>query len=151
MLGTDVLVNNPALDTTGTTHTQSETTLARNETTGTVCSGYNDSSGVTPGHRLHRLQPLDRRRRDLHGPRRPRLRGGQATATQPGLAQVGRALLLRPRAHHGCASKSTADCQPDLGRHGPAGASDDKELMAVDNNVGQPLLRSSLRRVDRLH
>lgn len=36
-LGVDVIVNNPALDTTGTTHTQSETALARNETTGTLC------------------------------------------------------------------------------------------------------------------
>ena len=50
LLGTDVLVNNPALDTSGTSHTQSETSLTRNETNGTLCSAYNDSySGVTQG------------------------------------------------------------------------------------------------------
>ncbi len=50
LLGTDVLVNDPTLDTSGTSHTQSETSLTRNETNGTLCSAYNDSySGVTQG------------------------------------------------------------------------------------------------------
>ena len=48
-LGTDVRVNDPATDS-GSSRTQSETSIAHNETTGTLCSGYNDSSsGVTPG------------------------------------------------------------------------------------------------------
>ena len=41
--GTDVLVNNPAGDAGGSSHTQSETSIVRNETTGTLCSAYNDS------------------------------------------------------------------------------------------------------------
>ena len=41
-LGADVLVNNPTLDPGGTSHTQSETSIARNETTGTLCSAYNE-------------------------------------------------------------------------------------------------------------
>ena len=43
LLGTDVLVNNPACDAGGSSHTQSETSIVRNETTGTLCSAYNDS------------------------------------------------------------------------------------------------------------
>ena len=41
--GTDVPVNDPSGDTTPTSHTQSETAIAVNPVTGTVCSGYNDS------------------------------------------------------------------------------------------------------------
>jgi hypothetical protein len=47
---TNVSVNNPALDVIppmGTnSHTQSETSLALNQTTGTICSAYNDSYGL---------------------------------------------------------------------------------------------------------
>jgi hypothetical protein len=39
----NVHVNNPAADTGGGSHYQSETSLAVNETTGTICSTYNDS------------------------------------------------------------------------------------------------------------
>src|SRR5512136_1204594 len=46
---TDVIVNDPSGDT-GTTHTQSETSIAINEDNGTICSGYNDSyHGVVQG------------------------------------------------------------------------------------------------------
>ena len=41
--GVDIPVNNPAGDVGQTSHTQSETSMALNEVTGTVCSGYNDS------------------------------------------------------------------------------------------------------------
>jgi hypothetical protein len=43
LVGADVLVNNPAGDAGGSSHTQSETSMALNEDTGTLCSGYNDS------------------------------------------------------------------------------------------------------------
>ncbi len=47
---TDVPVNNPLQDTSGTAKTQSETSIALNETTGTLCAAWNDSfSGVTQG------------------------------------------------------------------------------------------------------
>ena len=55
-LGTDVLVNNPAGDAGGSSHTQSETSIVRNETTGTLCSAYNDSyHGVVQRRGLFRL------------------------------------------------------------------------------------------------
>ena len=40
---TDSAVNDPSGDTGTTSHTQSETSLAVSGSTGTVCSGYNDS------------------------------------------------------------------------------------------------------------
>jgi hypothetical protein len=43
-LGVDVMVNDAASDT-GTSRTQSETSVSRNETTGMLCAGYNDSTG----------------------------------------------------------------------------------------------------------
>lgn len=47
--GTDVRVNDSSGET-GATQTQNETSLAVSETTGTICSGYNDAySGVTVG------------------------------------------------------------------------------------------------------
>ena len=47
--GVDVQVNNSTGET-GTATTQSETTIAVNENTGTICSGYNDGySGVVQG------------------------------------------------------------------------------------------------------
>jgi len=48
-LGTDVRANDPGTDS-GASRTQSETSIAVNETTGTLCAGYNDSfHGVTQG------------------------------------------------------------------------------------------------------
>jgi len=50
VLGPDVLVNDPTGDAGGVSHTQSETSIALNENTGTICSGYNDSyHGVVQG------------------------------------------------------------------------------------------------------
>jgi hypothetical protein len=47
--GTDVQVNNSSGDS-GASQTQSETSMAVNETTGTICSGFNDSySGIVLG------------------------------------------------------------------------------------------------------
>src|SRR5262245_29672693 len=40
--GTDVIVNDPSGEV-GSSQTQSETSVATDETTGTLCSGYNDS------------------------------------------------------------------------------------------------------------
>ncbi|MCI0397642.1 MAG: hypothetical protein L0322_22275, partial [Chloroflexi bacterium] len=49
LVGTDVQVNDSSGDS-GASHTQSETSIAMNETTGTLCSGYNDSyHGVVQG------------------------------------------------------------------------------------------------------
>lgn len=47
---TDAPVSNPAQDTSGTALTQSETSIAFNPVTGTLCAAWNDSfSGVTQG------------------------------------------------------------------------------------------------------
>ena len=68
----DIAVSNPAQDTSGTAKTQSETSIALNATTGTLCSAYNDSfHGVTQGTATP-ASPVDRRRRDLVRPRRHR-------------------------------------------------------------------------------
>jgi hypothetical protein len=49
LLDTDVQVNDSSGDS-GSSHTQSETSIALNEDTGTLCSGYNDSyHGVVQG------------------------------------------------------------------------------------------------------
>ncbi|MFN2167486.1 MAG: hypothetical protein ACK2U9_14625, partial [Anaerolineae bacterium] len=49
-VGVDVLVNDPAPEVNASSRTQSETSIALNENTGTICSGYNDSySGVVQG------------------------------------------------------------------------------------------------------
>ncbi len=49
-LATDAAVSNPALDTPTGSHTQSETSMAYNPTTGTLCSAFNDSfHGVAQG------------------------------------------------------------------------------------------------------
>ncbi len=39
----DVLVNDPSGEDAGSSRVQNETSIAHNETTGTICSGYNDS------------------------------------------------------------------------------------------------------------
>ncbi|MCP4539523.1 MAG: PKD domain-containing protein [Chloroflexi bacterium] len=49
-LGLDVLINDPTTDVGGTSFTQSETSLARNDDSSVICSAYNDAyHGVTVG------------------------------------------------------------------------------------------------------
>ncbi|MFZ1630050.1 MAG: hypothetical protein WAV70_14080, partial [Anaerolineae bacterium] len=142
-LGADVLVNNPTLDPGGTSHTQSETSIARNETTGTLCSAYNDSySGVVQGIGYTGFS---------------RSTNGGVSFTDNGAVPTGAGGLsygdpsLVWRKSDGLfyittlhASglglwKSTDDCAT-LTWVGMAhsGANDDKELMAVDNNAASP-------------
>ncbi len=46
----DVLVNDPSAEDAGSSRVQNETSIAHNPTTGTICSGYNDSfHGIVEG------------------------------------------------------------------------------------------------------
>ena len=142
-LGADVIVNNPALDPTGTTHTQSETTIARNETTGTLCSIYNDSySGVTLGLGYAGFS------RSTNGGVSftdngavPAGGGGQSFGDPSPVWRKSDGLFYVTSLHTSGLGlwKSTDDCAT-LTWVGMAhsGANDDKELMAVDNNAASP-------------
>jgi len=142
-LGADVLVNNPALDTGGTSHTQSETTIARNETTGTICSAYNDSySGVVQGIGYAGFS------RSTNGGVSftdngavPAAGGGQSFGDPSLVWRKSDGLFYITSLHTNGLGlwKSTDDCAT-LTWVGMAhsGANDDKELMAVDNNPASP-------------
>lgn len=137
--GPDVPVNDPGGDS-GSSTTQSETSMALNEDTGTVCAGYNDSyhyfggggNGFTGFSRS-----ID----------------GGATFVDQGALGVdsgGDPSIVWRRAdgHFYFAAlhtnglglwKSTDDCQSFQWVGNPhTGFSDDKELMAVDNNPASP-------------
>ena len=137
--GVDVLVNNPGGDS-GASRTQSETSLAVNEVTGTMCSGYNDSyHGVTQGTGYTGFS---------------RSTDGGATFTDRGSLNdpisYGDPSMVWRRIDgyfyfatlHGSGLgiyRSTDDCTTFsfLGMiH--SGSSDDKELLAVDNNPASP-------------
>ncbi len=135
--GPDVAVNDPSGDS-GTSTTQSETSLAVNEVTGTVCAGYNDSvhyfvSGrVSPGFPVRRTT------------------GRPSSTGRPRVDSFGDPALVWRKAdghfYFGTLHadglglwKSTDDCQTFqwVGMiH--SGGSDDKELLAVDNNPTSP-------------
>ncbi|RLE20000.1 MAG: hypothetical protein DRJ65_19160 [Acidobacteria bacterium] len=133
--GVDVAVSDPSGDTGTTSHTQSETSLSLNETTGTICSGYNDS-----WHYFANSEGFTGYSRSTDG--------GQ-TFTDQGALGAGSggdpAIVWRKadEAFYFAALKSGSlgiwksvdDCESftSVGNiH--SGSSDDKELMAVDNN-----------------
>ena len=100
-LGTDVRANNVAPRSEAGSRTQSETAVALNETTGTLCSGFNDSySGVVQGlgytgfSRSTDGGATWSDRGSSRGRGRPELR-----RSRPRLAQERRQLLLRHPAH----------------------------------------------------
>ena len=138
-LGTDVRANDPGTDS-GSSRTQSETSVGYNETIGhAVLRLQRLLPRRHPGPGLHRLLELERRRCDLGGPWRPRL----AQLRRPGrrLAQDGRQVLLRrPRLATDLGIwRSDDDCQTFTFVSNPhVSGSDDKELMAIDNNVSSP-------------
>ena len=135
--GLDVLVNDPAGDS-GVSQTQSETSLARNELTGTLCAGYNDS--------FHRVQG-----QGVIGFSRS-IDGGLSFTDQGALdpeSDGDPSLVWRRADGHFYYStladggvglwRSTDDCQT-FTPVGPVhqGTSDDKEMMAVDNLESSP-------------
>ncbi|PWB79148.1 MAG: hypothetical protein C3F15_00180 [Holophagae bacterium] len=138
--GVDIPVNNPAGDTGSTTHTQSETSMTRNEVTGTICSGYNDSyHGVTQGTGYAGFS------RSTDGGATFTDRGGLNSSSCYGDPSI---VWRRSDGYFYYATiygsglaiwRSTDDCNTFiyLGLiHN--GSSDDKELMTVDNNPASP-------------
>lgn len=133
-VGSDVAVSDPSGDS-GSSHTQSETSQAINEVTGTICAGYNDSyHGVVTGQGYSGFS---------------RSVDGGASYTDQGALTAGNygdpALVWRKSDGHFYFAtlgesglrlyKSTDDCASfQLVGNISYGGSDDKELMAVDNN-----------------
>jgi hypothetical protein len=136
--GTDTPVNDPSGDT-GSSTTQSETSLAVNEATGTICSGFNDSyHGVVTG------QGYTGFARSTDGGATFTDGGGLDPGTYGDPAMVWRKsdgyFYLATLGSTGLRIyRSIDDCQSLqlLGNIHNDGA-DDKELMAVDNNPASP-------------
>jgi hypothetical protein len=132
----DVAVSDPTGEDGTSSHTQSETSLALNETTGTLCAGYNDS-----WHHFAHSEGFTGFSRSTDG---------GATFTDQGAlgaASGGDPAIVWRKAdenfYFGALKsgslgiwKSTDDCQTfSLVGNIHSGSSDDKELMAVDNNT----------------
>ena len=135
--GIDVPVNDPAGDS-GVSQTQSETSIAINRTTGTVCVGYNDAfhrvqgEGVTGFSRSTDggLTFTDRGALDPDSDGDPSLvwRHADGTFYFATLANGGVGLW-----------RSTDDCETfDPAGMVHDGPSDDKEMMTVDNSPSSP-------------
>ena len=136
--GTDVLVNNPALDS-GSSRTQSETSIARNEVTGTICSAYNDSySGVTAGTGYTGFSSSTDGGATFtdHGAL------GSASFGDPSLIwrkSDGKFYLGTLHSNGLGLWRSDDDCTSFTYIGNPhSGSGDDKELFAVDNNAASP-------------
>ncbi len=135
--GTDVAVNDASTDT-GTARTQNETSLAISPVTGTICSGFNDStSGVTTGQGFTGFA---------------RSTDGGATFTDNGAfdpassgdpsmiwRQADGNFYLATLRNGGLGIyRSTDDCQTMDFISQASNGGDDKEFLAVDNNPGSP-------------
>lgn len=134
----DIAVSNPAQDTSGTAKTQSETSIAFNPTTGTLCAAWNDSfHGVTQSVGFSGFG---------------RSTDGGATWTDAGAVSptsdfdTGDPSLVWRKSDgkfYYAALKggglglyrSDDDCQSFTFLSQIASGSDDKEIMAVDNNA----------------
>ncbi len=132
--GTDVEVNDDTGET-GATQTQNETSLAINETTGTICSGYNDAySGVTVGGGFTGFSRsvdggqtfVDNGAFDSNSFGDPSMTWRKAD---------GNFYLATLHSNGLGIYRSADDCQTfTLNSLGHVGGSDDKELLAIDNN-----------------
>lgn len=138
--GNDVPVNNPATDTPDTaSHTQSETSIAVSGTTGTVCSGYNDSwEGIVSNNGFSGFS------RSTDGGQTFVDRGGLGAGNWGDPSLVWRtadeSFYFATLGDTGLRLyRSADDCQTfQLVGNITSGGSDDKELMAVDNNPASP-------------
>lgn len=137
-LGTDVMVSDPTGDS-GVSQTQSETSIALSEDTGTICSGYNDSySGVVLGQGYTGVSGSHdggSSFTDLGSLRNSYGDPSMVWRKSDGAFYI--ASLYNP---YGLGLwKSTDDCQSfTFAGKITNGSSDDKELMVVDNNPDSP-------------
>jgi hypothetical protein len=135
---TDAAVSNPATDTSGTAKTQSETSIAVNPVTGVLCAAYNDSfHGVTQGT-------------GFSGYSRSTNDGATWTdfnalssddSGDPSLVWRkldGKFYYASLRNGGLGLYRSDDDCQSFVFVSQIATGNDDKEIMAVDNNVSSP-------------
>ncbi len=136
-LGTDVRVNDPTGETGS--RTQSETSIGYNETTGTLCSGYNDAySGVVQGQGYTGFSS------STDGGVTWVDRGalGSRSFGDPGVVwrkMDGKFYFVALDSNGLGIWRSDDDCQTFSFIANPhVGGSDDKELMAIDNNVSSP-------------
>ena len=137
-LGTDVQVNDSSTDS-GSSHTQSETSIALNEDTGTICSGYNDSyHGVVQGLGYTGFsRSTDGGATFVDGGAL-----GSRSFGDPSIAwrKTDGFFYFAALDSSGLGMwRSTDDCQTFTFLsvlH--AGGGDDKELMAIDNNISSP-------------
>ncbi len=135
LLGVDVQVNDSTGES-GVTQTQSETSMVRNENTGTICSAYNDSySGVILGQGYAGLS------RSTNGGVSFTDRGALSSASYGDPSLIWRRLdgyfyIASIHSSGGMGLwRSTDECQTfQYVGLAHAGSSDDKELLTVDNN-----------------
>ncbi|MEM7082096.1 MAG: proprotein convertase P-domain-containing protein [Pseudomonadota bacterium] len=133
--GTDVEVNDDTGES-GATQTQNETSIALNENTGTICSGYNDAwSGVVAGGGFTGFSRStdggasfdDNGAFDANSFGDPSMQWRRAD---------GNFYLATLHSDGLGVYRSTDDCQTfTLRSLGHVGGSDDKELLAIDNTV----------------
>jgi len=134
--GTDARVNDPSGET-GATQTQNENSIARSDVTGTLCSGFNDSySGVITNQGFTGFSRstddgvsfVDGGAFDANSFGDPSMIWRRADSN----------FYLATLHSNGLGIyRSTDDCQTmNFLTVGHVGGSDDKELLAVDNNPG---------------
>jgi len=137
-IGTDVPVNDPSGDS-GSSTTQSETSLAVSETTGTICSGFNDSyHGVVQGSGYTGFA----RSTDGGATFSDGLGLGSGNFGDPAMIwrKADENFYLATLGSTGIRIyQSVNDCETfQLLGNIHNGSSDDKELMAVDNDPTSP-------------
>ena len=138
LLGPDVLVNDPTTDS-GSSRTQSETSLAINQNNGTICSGYNDSyHGVTQGQGYTGFSSSTDGGASFtdHGPI------GAVSFGDPSVIwrkSDGKFYIATIHSSGMGLWRSDTDCATFTFVGNPhIGSGDDKELLAVDNNPASP-------------
>ncbi len=136
VLATDIQVNNSSGET-GSSSTQNETSIARNAVTGTLCSGFNDSYefyGTGGGGGFTGFA------RSINGGATWQDRGAVGVTSMGDASLIWRRrdgfFYLATLESGGALSiwRSTDDCTTFAKISVPSTGSDDKEILAVDNN-----------------
>ncbi len=133
----DVQVNDSTGDDQSTSTTQSETSIVRNEVTGTLCSGYNDShSGFVEGSFTGFSRSTDGGATWEDRGALPSGSGGDPSVVWR--RSDGKVYFAALRQGGVGVWRSDDDCLTFTFVAQAASGSDDKELMAVDNDPGSP-------------